>query len=183
MECAHVAHAEHWWDHDYAQISQFYGRWFLHGFGRGHVTNVLFIISNVRILLFISYLSGERKMGLSCLMVWSLRFKHRSEKPYLILIRSTTFSSLCLARSTILYPNPLYTTTTQYTTAVQIHWIWKRSIRTGKVLQGRIRHEFAMFDPIHITWILCRHFGSSPIGNPRQTTHVRRPRRGGCGHQ
>ena len=46
MECANVAHAEHWWDHDYAQISQFHGRWFLHGFGRGHVTNVLFIIGN-----------------------------------------------------------------------------------------------------------------------------------------
>jgi len=66
MVSSHAHDAEHWWYHDYAQISQFHGSRILYGFRRGYVTNVLSPISNVRlfwVLLFEKYrttLLGQR---------------------------------------------------------------------------------------------------------------------------
>lgn len=38
----HAVGIKHWWYHDYAQVSQFHGCWFLYGWSFGNGTNVLF---------------------------------------------------------------------------------------------------------------------------------------------
>ena len=72
-----VVHSEHWWHNDYAEIPQFHGSRFLHGWCCIHVTNVLCIVLVVfgicQRSTFDEYVNERRNShGLYCLVAIDL---------------------------------------------------------------------------------------------------------------